>query len=145
MQNPFTRIKQRFPRYLAIALCTGSISFVVALILLHAGFSPFVCLAVSVLASGLFNYLALELWATPKRAGKLSWNRLIASSVVGGAAFALRWGILTFCLEKTAEYAPFDKAISLAIAYIFSFTFGYLLRSRIIFTHAKTPNQGNNP
>ncbi len=145
MRNPFTRIKQRFSRYIAISLCTGTISFVIALALLHTGFSPFVSLFISVLISGLVNYFALEMWATPKRKGSLSWRRLLSSSVVGGAAFAMRWGVLTFFLKQFAEYAPYDKFFALILSYMASFAFGYLLRSRVIFTHKPPVEAGNNP
>lgn len=136
LPNPFHRIRKRFARYLLIAACTGTVSFLVALALLHLGFSPLVSLTLSVMVSGLANYAALELWGFPHRTGGLSWKRLGHSSIVGAGAFAARYGVLSFGLGTFQALAPFDKALALALAYGASFAIGYLLRSRVVFKHS---------
>lgn len=133
INNPFRRIKTRFSRYLIITSCTGAISFLVALALLHAGMKPFLTLVLSVTASGLLNYACLELWAFPHRKGRLSWRRLIGNAMVGVVGFGARWGVLTLGLHYSAALAPLDKAVPLAAAYVASFLIGYFFRSRIVF------------
>ena len=133
LPNPFARFRKRFTRYLSIVCCTGGIGFVVALVLLHHGVPALASLILSVLVSGLLGYGALELWGFPHRLGAFSWRRLAASSLVGALAFLGRYGVLEAGLRLFAGLAPFDKFISLALAYLASFTIGYLLRSRVVF------------
>lgn len=133
LRNPFYRIRKRIVRYTIITAISGTISFLVALALLHAGHSPFVSLAGSVLASGLLGYALLELWGFPSRKGRLSWHRLMQSALVGASAFAVRFGVLTLCLGLFVRLAPYDKLLSLALAYTASFLVGYLLRCRFVF------------
>lgn len=133
LPNPFARFRKRFTRYLSIVCCTGGIGFIVALVLLHHGVRPRFSLILSVLASGLLGYGALELWGFPHRLGALSWRRLAASSVVGTLAFLGRYAVLKAGLWLFAGIAPLDKFLALALAYLASFSIGYLLRSRMIF------------
>lgn len=133
MRNPFFRVKRCFSRYLIITCITGTLSFLVALVLLHSGMKPFLTLVLSVSASGLLNYAMLELWAFPHRRGRLSWRRLIGNAMVGLGGFAARWGVLTIGLKYLGFLAPFDKAAPLLFAYCASFAIGFLLRSRVVF------------
>ncbi|GEM_PF-3563339 len=131
--NPFFRIKKRFTRYLVIMACTGIISFLIALALLHADLSPFLSLALSAVISGFINYFMLELWGFPHRTGKLSAKRLVNSSLIGVIGFAARYGTLIAGLGLLQNIKPFDNVLALAIAYLVSFTIGYLVRSKVIF------------
>ena len=134
LRNPFFKIKHRFPRYVLITCCTGTLSFVVAWLMLHSGFQPLVSLVVSALCSGLLSYGAMELWAFPHRNGKLSWTRLSGNALVGIGGFAARYVVLVVALRHLATLPPpFNNAVPLALAYLASFCFGYLLRSRVIF------------
>lgn len=141
--NPLFRVKRRFSRYLIIVSCTGALSFGVALLMLHAGFQPFVTLVCSVLASGLLNYGALELWGFPHRKGRLSWKRLLQNAIVGTGGFGTRYAVLTLGLHYLTFPQPFDKAIPLALAYTASFIFGYLLRSRVVFKNNSSSRRYN--
>ncbi len=132
IKNPLGRIKKRFTRYVVITSCMGCLSFLVALALLHAGFAPLLSLVISALSSGLLSYGAMELWAFPHREGKLSVRRLVETSVVGIGGFAARYVVLTLAL-KLAIPEPFHNAVPLALAYLASFLFGYILRSQVIF------------
>lgn len=131
-KNPFSRVKHRFPRYVLITACTGLLSFTAALILLHLGVPPLASLIASALASGLFSYGAMELWAFPHRKGRLSWRRLIKNALVGIGGFTARYAVLTLTLPL-AFPEPFHKALPLILAHLASFVFGYVIRSRIIF------------
>ncbi len=131
--NPFYRIKKRFTRYLVIMTCTGIISFLIALALLHAEISPFISLVASALVAGSANYFMLELWGFPHRTGKLSAKRLVKSSFIGVFGFAARYATLLAGLKLFEKIKPFDNVLALAIAYLVSFTIGYLIRSRVIF------------
>jgi len=138
LRNPFSRIENCFPRYIIITCCTGAISFGVALVLLHSGVPPLAALILSALASGLLNYLAMELWAFPHRSGRLSWKRLSGNALVGCGGFAGRYIVLTLALRYLRVPPPFDYAVPLALAYLASFAIGYLLRSRVVFRHDPT-------
>lgn len=109
------------------------ISFLIALAMLHAEVSPFISLALSAIISGFVNYFMLELWGFPHRTGKLSAKRLVNSSLIGVIGFAARYGTLILSLRLLANIKPFDNVIALAIAYLVSFTIGYLVRSKVIF------------
>lgn len=145
MRNPFLAVKRRFPRYVLITCCTGAISFLVALALLHAGLHPLPTLVLSALASGLFSYLAMELWAFPHRNGRLSWERLVKNGLVGIGGFAARYGVLLLGLRYLPLPSPFTNAIPLALAYLASFTVGYLLRSRVVFRHSPASSRLEKP
>lgn len=131
--NPFQRVEKRFPRYVLITACTGAVSFIVALTLLHLGLTPLPALVLSVCVSGLANYTAMELWAFPHRTGRLAWSRLAANALAGGGAFAARYGVLGWGLAHLHAPHPFEKAVPLALAYLTSFAIGYLLRALIVF------------
>lgn len=127
------RVKKRFSRYIIVCSITGLISFVIALVLLHAGFSSFVSLAVSVIISGFLGYAALELWAFPQRTGRLSWRRLLQNAFIGVIGFGVRYAVLEIGLAYFHFIAPFDKGVPLALSYIASFLIGYLLRCCFVF------------
>ncbi len=130
------RIKKRFTRYFLVTLGTGTISFVTALSLLHAGVPPLLSLIGSVLVSGLLNYALLEYWVFPHRVKRqLSWRRLGGSSLVGAVAFGARYGVLTLGLKYLTVPSPLDYAVPLALAYCVSFTIGYLMRALLVFRH----------
>lgn len=101
--------------------------------MLHMGFNPFFTLVCSVMASGLLNYGALELWGFPHRKGHLSWVRLAQNAIVGTGAFGARYLVLRLALEHFNYPEPFNKVVPLAMAYCASFVIGYLLRSRVVF------------
>lgn len=131
-----SRVKKCFTRYFVVTLTTGTISFVIALALLHAGVPPLASLLASVLASGLANYGCLEFWVFPHcRKRHLSWKRLGGSSLVGAVAFAARYGVLALGIEYLAVPPPLDYAVPLALAYCVSFTIGYLMRALVVFRH----------
>ena len=131
-----SRIKKRFTRYFLVTLGTGTVSFAIALALLHAGVPPLLSLIGSVLVSGLANYGCLEYWVFPHRVKRhLSWRRLGGSSLVGAVAFAARYGVLTLGLKYLAVPSPLDYAVPLALAYCVSFTIGYLMRALVVFRH----------
>lgn len=135
VRNPLCRVKKRFPRYVIITCCTGALSFCVALALLHAGMGPLLSLVLSACVSGLFSYIAMELWAFPHREGKgrLSWHRLAGNALVGIGGFAGRYLVLTLALRHINLPYPFDNAVPLALAYLTSFIIGYTLRCAVVF------------
>lgn len=135
LPNPFFRIKKGLTRYMAITATIGTLSFAVALAMLHCGYSPFISLTASVLASGLFGYALLELWGFPHRSGRLCWSRLVKHAAVGTASFAARWAALTAALFLFKSLKPYDNAIALVFAFAVSFGVGYLLRRYVVFKH----------
>ncbi len=131
--NPLHKVKKRFTRYLIINSTTGALSFVIALPLLHYAVSLLVSLLIAVAASGLLNYGMLEFWAFPQRSGRLSWQRLLWSSIVGAAAFAVRYFVLLKSLDLFRKAEPCDNFLALILAYLASFSIGYIMRSRMVF------------
>ena len=142
LPNPFRRFNRRLTRYMAITFCTGCISFIIALVLLHYGFSPLISLLLSVAASGLAGYAAMELWCFPQRLGRLSWKRFAFSSLVGGLAFLGRYGVLKVSLDLFHSLEPFDKVLALGLAYGASFLIGYTLRSVVVFRRSASVRLG---
>ena len=135
--NPLLKLRKRFSRYIVITACMGTLSFLVAWGLLHMGIHPLASLIIAALSSGLLSYGAMELWAFPHREGRLSFQRLVQNAVVGIAGFGARYLVLMLGLRYLHPQlpAPLDNAVPLALAYLASFTIGYLVRCRIIFRH----------
>lgn len=137
-RNPFFKIKKRFPRYVMITCCTGTLSFLAAWLLLSLGFGPLLTLVVSALASGLLSYTAMELWAFPHRTGRLSFARLSGNALVGVGGFTARYAVLTLGLRYLHLPPPLHTAVPLLLAYLSSFIIGYLLRCHVVFKHDPT-------
>ncbi|MCC8179714.1 MAG: GtrA family protein [Planctomycetes bacterium] len=126
--------KRKLTRYVIITASMGTLSFVIALVLLYRGVSPFISLVISACCSGLISYGLIEMFAFPHRKGKLSWSRLAKSSLVGVGGFAARYVVLTICLHLFAPLlGAHNKPPALLLAYLASFLFGYLFRTLVVF------------
>ena len=127
-------------RYTIISSVTGILDFLLALWLLHAGFAPWLSLAISLVAAGIADYFALEWWGFPGRTGAFSPQRLAASGGVEFGTYLVRMFMLWVWKNYMNDIEPTEHVIGLAVAYLVGFFFGYFVRSKVIFRHAKLPD-----
>lgn len=121
-------------RYTIISTVTGALDYLLALLLLHLGFLPWLSLAVSIIAAGAADYVALELWGFPGRKGGFSPKRLVGSGIVELGTYAIRVLVLWIWKNHMNDIEPTQHMFGLAAAYLVGFLFGYAARSRVVFT-----------
>lgn len=121
-------------RYTTISAITGTLDFLLALALLHLGFSVAFSLAVSILVAGVADYLALEWWGFPDRKGGFSAKRLLGSGVVELGTYLIRLFVLQEWKAWIGDSEPTEHLLGLAAAYAVAFLFGYVARSRMVFS-----------
>jgi putative flippase GtrA len=120
-------------RYTLISAVTGAVDFLLALRLLHAGFSSYFSLGVAIAVAGGADYLALEWWGFPGRKGGLSTRRLLGSGLVELGTYIIRVVVLWLWKRHLNDIEPTEHLVGLAVSYAVGFVFGYLARSRVVF------------
>lgn len=78
----------------------------------------------------------LEWWGFSGRPGGFSPRRLIASGVVEAGTYCVRMAVLWAWKTHLHDIEPTEHLGGLAVAYAIAFLFGYLVRSKMIFTRA---------
>lgn len=121
-------------RYTLISTITGALDFLLALVLLHLGFSAPLSLGVSIFIAGIADYFALEWWGFPGRKGVFSPRRLLTSGAVEAGTYGIRMAALWMWKTHFSEIEPTEHFVGLAVAYAIAFLFGYLARRNMIFT-----------
>lgn len=120
-------------RYTLISFLTGSLDFLIALALLHMGFSDSLGLAISIVLAGAANYFALEKWGFQGRKPALSLRRFVESGLVEAMTYAIRLAALWLWRRHFNDTVPTEHLIGLAVAYLAGFVVGYVVRSRYVF------------
>lgn len=128
--------RRRLARYVVISVATGAFDYLLALALLHNGFSPPASLACSIAAAGVMQYFALEWWGFPGRKSSFSWKRLAGCGVAEVGTYLVRLAVLTgWRLFFTTGLV--DNILGLALAYATAFLVGYVVRSRLVFANGR--------
>ena len=121
-------------RYTLISCITGAVDFLLALLLLHLGFPSWFSLGMAILAAGIADYFALEWWGFPGRRGGFSLRRFAASGGVELGTYLIRLIGLWLWKRYANDIEPTEHLVGLAVAYLAGFFFGYLVRSKIVFS-----------
>jgi putative flippase GtrA len=109
------------------------LDFLLALALLHSGFSSAFSLAVSIIVAGAAEYFALERWGFPDRVSGFSGKRLLGSGIAEAGTYCIRMAALWFWKSHLNDMEPTEHLVGLAVAYGVGFLFGYFFRRGIVF------------